>query len=127
MYYSRNISIQIKRATSTLYWSSLRDGHPQNCEQNLAEIAHFRNFHTAQEQCDGRNIIILFEEGMKAMLNKAMISRKFSEDAVALSKAACIVRKDMFNHENVIFSGQFTEECQEKSIPASLKSLYQRY
>ena len=57
------------------------------------------------------------------MLSDALVIRDFSEDARILSKAAAIIRKDMFSHARFKFTGSFTEECQEISLPASLKLL----
>ena len=48
------------------------------------------------------------------MLSDALVIRDFSEDARILSKAAAIIRKDMFSHARFKFTGSFTEECQEK-------------
>ena len=55
------------------------------------------------------------------MLSDALVIRDFSEDALILSKAAAIIRKNMFSHAGFKFTGSFAEECQESSLPASLK------
>jgi len=80
-------------------------------------------FQGALEQSDGKNTIIVFNEGMKNMLKEALKERDFSDDAVTLAKAATIVRKDTFSHEAYGFSGHFPPQCQENPIPSSLKSL----
>jgi hypothetical protein len=78
----------------------------------------------AQEQNDGKNTIIVFEEGMKNMLKDAVLKRDFMDDASIMAKAASIIRQHMFCHEEQFkFSGSFTSKCQEDSVPASLKSL----
>lgn len=81
------------------------------------------NFQEAQEQSDGKNVVIIFNKAIQSILKEAVQQRNFSEDAMILAKASAIVRKDMFSHEGFKFSGSFTEECQEQSVPASLKSL----
>uniref|UniRef100_UPI00358EABF1 uncharacterized protein n=1 Tax=Myxine glutinosa TaxID=7769 RepID=UPI00358EABF1 len=80
-------------------------------------------FPEAQEQYDGRNTVLIFREGMRNMLKEALKNRDFSEDAVILAKAATIVRKDIFSHQGFKFTGCFSAECQEDSLPSSLKSL----
>ena len=80
-------------------------------------------FPHAQEQCNGKSTILVFNEGMTNMLKEALKDRDFTEDAVLLAKAAAIVRKDIFNHQCFIFTGSFPSECQEDSLPSSLKSL----
>ena len=81
------------------------------------------NFPTVHEQSLGQNIVFVFEEGMRSMLSDALVIRDFSEDAIILSKAAAIIRKDMFSHAGFKFTGSFIKECQESSLPASLKLL----
>ena len=81
------------------------------------------HFPEAQEQQEGKNVVIVFKEGMSNMLREALKQRDFSEDANILAKAAKIIRKDIFDHEGFRFTGSFTPNCQEDSVPASLKSL----
>lgn len=81
------------------------------------------HFPEAQDQFDGRNTIIIFKEGMRHMLNEALKNRDFNEDAAILAKAAIIVRKDIMCHQGFKFTGSFPAECQEHSLPSSLKSL----
>ena len=78
-------------------------------------------FPTVYEQSLVQNIVFVFEEGMRSMLIDALVIRDFSEDALILSKAAAIIRKDMFSHAGFKFKGTFTEECQESPLPVSLK------
>jgi hypothetical protein len=49
------------------------------------------HFPEAQEQNDGKNIIIIFEKGMKNMLKDALKKRDFSEDAAVLAKASLVL------------------------------------
>jgi len=51
------------------------------------------------------------------MLQEALKNRDFSEDASILTRAAAIVRKDIFSHQGFEFSGCFPAECQEYSLP----------
>ena len=50
-------------------------------------------FPNAQEQNDGKNIILIFEQGMQQMLKTTVESSNYQEeDALILTKAAKIVR-----------------------------------
>ena len=57
------------------------------------------------------------------MLKEELKKRDFSEDATILAKAAMIIHNDTFNHQCFKFNGCFSTQCQENSIPSSLKSL----
>jgi len=57
------------------------------------------------------------------MLKEALKKWKFSEDVMMLAKAAMIVWNDIFNHHCINFTGAFPPNCQENSLPSSLKSL----
>ena len=81
------------------------------------------HFPEAQEQYEGKHVVIVFKEGMSNMLKEALKQRDFSEDAAILVKAATIVRNDIFNYSGKKFSGTFSPNCQEDALPASLKSL----
>jgi hypothetical protein len=68
----------------------------------------------------GREIHLVFNADLGKLLTKV---NGFDDDAVILSKAATIVRKDLLEHNYQEFGGKFDENCQESSIPQSLKSL----
>ena len=57
------------------------------------------------------------------MIQDALKTSDFSEDALILARAASIIRKDIFNHEGILFNGSFPEKCQDTSLPSSLKTL----
>ncbi|KAK3868809.1 hypothetical protein Pcinc_025847 [Petrolisthes cinctipes] len=59
---------------------------------------------------------------MSNMLRDALKQRDFSDDANILAKAAKITKNEIFDHEGFRFTGSFTPNCQEESVPASLKS-----
>ena len=80
-------------------------------------------FKEAQEWFDGRITFLVLKEGMRNMIQDALKKRNFSEDALILARAASIIRKDIFNHEGILFNGSFSEKCQHTSLPSSLKTL----
>ena len=81
------------------------------------------HFPEKQGQCDERNTVLIFREGMRGILKEALMKRNYSEEAIIQAKASCILRKEIFNHLNLNFAGHFPRECQEYSLPSSLKSL----
>ena len=81
------------------------------------------HFSEAEEQTDGRHVVLIFKEGMKDVIRDTLKCRDFDEDALNLAKVAKIIRKDILNHENFKFTGTFPPACQEQSIPSSLKYL----
>ena len=81
------------------------------------------HFITAHSQYDGKDAIIVFNEGMQAMLKNIIRNRHCAKDAQILRQAANIVRKDILDHNGFRFSGKYSKQCQEKSVPMSAKSL----
>ena len=75
----------------------------------------------AQEQFSGKQIVIIFKKAIEGLLKDA-VQQDYSEDALILANASAIVRREIFSHECFTFSGHFTDECQEISVPPSLKS-----
>ena len=79
-------------------------------------------FPYAQEQRDGKNVVLVFEPGMQEMLKQALNSDHV-EDALILAKAAKLLRRDIFNSAGFRFNASFPSECQQNSVPTSLKTL----
>ena len=74
----------------------------------------------AQAQNDGNNIILIFQQGMQQMLKLAFNSN-YESDAIIFSKAAKIIREDIFNLHGVCFNGSFPPGCQQESVSTNLK------
>ena len=79
-------------------------------------------FTNAQEQSDGKNKVLVFEKGIQQMLKQTM-KCDHEGDALILMKAARIVRKDIFKSKGFNFNGSFPSDCQQESLPTTLKSL----
>ena len=106
----------------SLYVERVKDlGMGKTINKTRLKAKHLEAFSTVHEQSLSQNIVFVFEEGMRSMLSDSLVIRDFSEDALILSKAAAIIRKDMFSHAVFKFTDNFTEECQENPLPASLK------
>ena len=95
-----------------------RQFHKTRFKERLLE-----HFTEAQEQYDGRKTLIAFSKSMRTILRDALENRSFSEDALTLAKVAKIIREDIFNRDNVKFTGNFPQNCLEDSLPACLKLL----
>ena len=108
----------------SLYESRLEDlGNAKSVNKTRLKERLLEYFKEAQEQFDGRNTFLVFKEGMRNMIQDALKKRDFSEDAVILARAASIIRKDIFNHEGILFNGSFPKKSQDTSLPSSLKTL----
>ena len=81
------------------------------------------HFSDAQEQHDGKHVVIVFKEAMHSLLKDALKKRDISDDVNNLAKVASIIRKDILEYKGFSFAGCVPLQCQEKSIPTSLKSL----
>ena len=57
-----------------------------------------------QEQCIGRNTVIVFEAGMHEMLSESLHKRDFEQQALCTAKITSNVRKDMMNGNFFSFS-----------------------
>ena len=71
----------------------------------------------------GKTVVLIFREGMQEILKERLKDRDYSENARTLRKAAQIIRHDIFEFVAPKFSGSFTDDCQENSVPTTLKTL----
>ena len=69
---------------------------------------------------EGRNVLLAFSKDVGAASRQAY-ERDFDDEAWILSKAAKIVRRDMFSTESK-FQNSLENNCQQKSTPQSLRS-----
>ena len=79
-----------------------------------------QNFPQAQEQSDGKNKVLVFEQGMQQML-KQIAKADYEGETLLLVKAAKILRKELANFTGFQFNGNFTSSCQQGSVPSVLK------
>ena len=108
----------------SLYESRLEDlGNAKSVNKTRLKEGLLEYFKEAQEQFEGRNTFLVFKEGMRNIIQDALKKRDFSEDALILARAASIIRKDIFNHEGILFNRYFPEKRQDTSLPSSLKTL----
>ena len=106
-----------------LYESRLRNlGNSKEVNKTYFKEQLLEYFTNAQEHSDGENAILVFERGMQDMLKQTMVS-DHEEDALILMKAARIVRTDILQSNGFHFNGSFPSNCQQESLPTTLKSL----
>ena len=75
----------------SLYESRLEDlGNAKSVNNTRLKGRLLEYFKEAQEQFDGRNTFLVFKEGMRNMIQDALMKRGFSEDALILVRAASI-------------------------------------
>ena len=78
-------------------------------------------FQDMEAHKQGRDVVLIFNEDVGSTLKKAC-EHDIDDDALSLARAANIVRRDMLKMNNQ-FNGSFENNCQEKSVPASLLAL----
>ena len=74
---------------------------------------------------DSREVLLAFNEDIAAVLKKAT-ENNIDSEAMLIAKAANIIRRDLLNMEKSKFHGTFgtfEANCQEDSVPQSLRSL----
>ena len=71
---------------------------------------------------DGWEVFLAFNEDIAAVLKK-VIENNFNSEEMLIAKAANIIRWDLLNMEKSKFHGTFEANCQEDSVPQSLRSL----
>ena len=84
-------------------------------------LGHFLD--QCQEQTDGKNTLLVFNEGLRKLLGEALISRDYEAEALSIAKTAKHVRQEIFDKECFRFTGSFPPDCQRESVPTALKSL----
>lgn len=76
-------------------------------------------FPQAQVHNDGKHDVLMFDQGMKQLLKHAFTD--YEGDAAILTKAANIIRNDILENDGFNFDGSFPPECQNISLPTTLK------
>ena len=86
--------------------------------KNMQVLTYFPN---AQEQNHGKNVILVFKEGMQQMFEKSIQECDYQEDMLILAKAAKTVRHEIFSSSGFNFNGSFPHGCQQQCVPPNLK------
>lgn len=130
-----HIESSVKSGTFCFKFSALRQMYTNrlddlgvNKEINKVRFKKqvLRYYPTAKEQSDGKNVCLVFEQGMQKMLKSHQAAENQSdhqEDVETLMKAANIVRNEIFPSSWFKFNASFPPECQQQSVPTTLKLL----
>ena len=76
-----------------------------------------------QEQSDGKNTLFVFNKGLQDLLKEEDKNRNFDIEAREMTRVVKMIRKDILDWNGFTFDGSFPEDCQQNSIPPSLKAL----
>ncbi|MES9882849.1 MAG: hypothetical protein ABW185_18430 [Sedimenticola sp.] len=68
---------------------------------------------------EGRDVLLVANDNIGKLLRRSCMSGD-DDEALCLSRAANIVRRDMFKNKCSPFSGTFPEHCQESSVAQSM-------
>lgn len=78
-------------------------------------------FGDCQEQFDGRNTLLVFNEGLKKVLKEAADVHDYEADALMMAKMVKLLRREIFSSKTCSFTGHFPSDCQSMSVPTALK------
>ena len=67
--------------------------------------------------------ILAFKDELDILAKKAVKERNMGSEMKTIFEAAKLIREDIFHHKGFTFSGRFPLQCQESSVPSSLKVL----
>ena len=84
----------------------------------LKLLGHFSDL--CKEETDGKHVLLAFNQGLHKLFKDF---RDFDSEALLLSKISKMIRKEMFEWNGFSFSGTFSSNCQNESVPTMLKSL----
>ena len=80
-------------------------------------LAHFSG--VCQEQSDGKNSLLVFNDGFQKLLKDTISYHDFDSEAILMARLAKIMSREIFNCKPFQFSGEFPLKCQENSIPTT--------
>ena len=98
----------------TLYVNRLGElGVFKNVNRTRLKERLLHDFPEAQDQSDGRNSLLVFDDGMKEIMKEFLKKRDLGDDAEAIAKTAAIIRRDILEQDCFKFSGSFPHGCQK--------------
>ena len=71
-----------------------------------------------------KEYVLALKKGMELLLKDALKERNYEEEAFTLARATRYIRSDVINTPIFRFNGEFSLDCQSKSVPLSLKYLF---
>ena len=82
-------------------------------------LSHFENL--VESKKEGRYVYLLFDDELGCVL-KTVFENFFDDDAFTLSKAAKILRREIFSEKYQSFQGSFSSDCQKEFLPHFVNS-----
>ena len=67
-----------------------------------------------QEQHDGKNVLLVFNDGLNKLLKESMSYRDLQSEANSMAKLVEVIRQEIFEWGSFDFSGSFQTNCQVK-------------
>jgi len=93
-----------------------------NTRLKIQLLEHFCS--ECQEQHDGKNVLLVFNDGLNKLLKESMSCRDLQSEAISMAKLVKVIRQEIFfEWGSFDFSGSFQANCQAKSVPSTLKML----
>ena len=80
-------------------------------------------FGDCQEQYDGKSVILVlvFNEGLKKLLKESVDAQDYESQMLVIAKVVKFLRREILSLKSSPYTGNFSPECQDKSVPAALK------
>ena len=75
-----------------------------------------------QAQKPSRDVLLAFKDDVSIALQQVCMP-DYDDEAMILSRAVKIIRRDIFNAPSSTYNGKFDKQCQQDSIPVSLATL----
>ncbi len=103
----------------------LRVDFSTNRSRLKEELTDYFKEHGIQEQSEGKNVILLFPEGMHSLLqNMSSLHSQINSETLQLASVAKIIRQEIFQEENNFqFGCKFPPNCQKECVPYNLNFL----
>ena len=108
-----------------LYKSRLENlGAPVSDRVHSTELKNriLANLSDVQAQKPSRDVLLAFKADVSIALQQVCMP-DYDDEAMILSRAAKIIRRDIFNAPSSGYNGNFDQQCQQDSIPVSLATL----
>ena len=81
-----------------------------------------RHYEDMIEDTNGRDIVLAFKGDIGDIISNATHT-DYDNEGMIIAEASRILRRDILQMKDTIFDGTFNLDCQEKSIPESVKCL----
>ena len=74
-----------------------------------------------QEQSDGKNTLLVFNDGLQHILKESIQNRGFDSETILMVKQVKLIRKEVYEWNSFFYFGSFPFNSQENSVSPTLK------